>query len=242
MYNWLLIGVLIFLGFQILNGYRKGFVRIALSMVALIATIVAVSVLSPYVSKFLNENTKIHTRIQEKAEGFIVEALEGQVDNLVITEAEKREDQIQIISKLPLPKALKETLGENNNSEIYHLLGVNSFGEYLSSHLAYMILNAIAFVGTFIVIGFLIQCIVFMADLLSKLPVINGFNKLAGTIMGLTKGLIILWILCLFVTAFVGTEIGKSVLGMIEDSIVLSFIYNNNYLMLLITNLVKVIL
>ena len=242
MYNWLLIGVLIFLGFHILNGYRKGFIRIALSMLALIATIVAVAVLSPYVSKFLNENTEVHTRIQKKAEEFIVEALEGEVDGLVASETEKRENQIQIISKLPLPKALKETLGENNNSEIYNLLGVGSFGEYLSSYLAYMILNAISFAATFVVVGFLIQCLVFMADILSKLPVINELNKLAGIVVGFAKGIIVLWILCLFVTAFVGTEIASSILGMIEDSVLLSFVYNNNYLMMIVTNLVKVLL
>ncbi len=242
MYNWLLIGVLVFLGFQVLNGYRKGFIRIALSMLALIATIVAVSVLSPYVSKFLNENTTIHSRIQEKAGDFITEALEGKIDESVAAESEKRENQIQIISKLPLPESLKETLGENNNTEIYHLLGVDSFGEYLSSYLAYMILNAIAFIATFVVVSFLISCIVFMADLLSKLPVINELNKLAGIFMGLLKGLIILWVLCLFVTAFVGTEIGRSLLDMIEDSVLLSFIYNNNYMLTIVTNLVKVLL
>lgn len=242
MNNWLLIGVLIFLAFHILNGYRKGFIRIALSMMALIVTIVAVAVLSPYVSKFLNENTQVHIKIQEKAEEFIAEALKGQVDDLVSGEMENRENQIQIISKLPLPKTLKETLGENNNSEIYRLLGVSSFPEYLSSYMAYMILNAIAFIGTFVVVGFLIQCIVFMADLLSRLPIINGINKLAGIFIGFAKGVIVLWVLCLFLTAFMGTETGGSLLTMIEDSLLLSFIYNNNYLLAIITNLVKILL
>lgn len=242
MYNWLLIGVLIYLGFQILNGYHKGFIRIALSMVALIITIVAVSVLSPYVSKFLSENTELYNKVQEKAEALIVEGLEEQADNILVSELENREKQIEIISKLPIPKTLRDSMGENNNSEIYQLLGVNSFSEYLSSYLAYIILNAIAFAATFVVVGFLIQCVVFMADLLSKLPIINGINKFAGILIGLAKGIVVLWILCLFVTAFVGTGVGSLVLAMIEDSLLLSFIYNHNYLLEIITNLVKILI
>ena len=49
----LLIAVVAFLALCTLNGYRKGFLKIALSMAAMIATIIIVGILNPYVSRFL---------------------------------------------------------------------------------------------------------------------------------------------------------------------------------------------
>lgn len=40
------------------------------------------------------------------------------------------------IEKLNLPQSMKDALIENNNSEVYQLLGVDHFIEYVSTYLA----------------------------------------------------------------------------------------------------------
>ena len=48
-----------------------------------------------------------------------------------------------MIEKLKLPEQMKEVLLENNNSEIYQMLGVERFFDYLGSYLATMIIRVL---------------------------------------------------------------------------------------------------
>lgn len=236
--NLLLIGVLIFLALCILNGYRKGFLKIALSMAALVATIVIVAFLNPYVSKFLMENTGLYETLHESTTEFVAEIFETQVDIPINT----RTDEVFAIDHLTLPKAIRERLIEDNNSVVYDALGVSEFEEYLSGYLACMILNAISFIGTLIIAGFLVKVVFVMADIIEKVPGIKGMNKLAGMLLGFLQGIVIIWIGCLVVTAFGATKTGQEILRMIQDSVILSFIYNNNCLLLLVGNILKLFL
>ena len=236
--NLLLIGVLIFLALCILNGYRKGFLKIALSMAALVATIVIVAFLNPYVSKFLMENTGLYETLHESTTEFVTEIFETQVDIPINT----RTDEVFAIDHLTLPKAIRERLIEDNNSVVYDALGVSEFEEYLSGYLACMILNAISFIGTLIIAGFLVKVVFVMADIIEKVPGIKGMNKFAGMLLGFLQGIVIIWRGCLVVTAFGATKTGQEIFGMIQDSVLLSFIYNNNCLLLLVGNILKLLL
>ncbi|MBP3544596.1 MAG: CvpA family protein [Lachnospiraceae bacterium] len=236
--NLLLIGVLVFLALCVVNGYRKGFLKIALSMAALAATIVIVAILNPYVSKFLMENTGLYETLHESTTEFVMEIFETQVDIPINT----RTDEVFAIDHLTLPKAIREQLIEDNNSVVYEALGVSEFEEYLSGYLACMILNAISFIGTLIIAGFLVKVVFVMADIIEKVPGIKGMNKLAGMLLGFLQGIVIIWIGCLVVTAFGATKTGQEILAMIQDSVLLSFIYNNNCLLLLVGNIIKILL
>lgn len=236
--NLLLIGVLVFLALCVVNGYRKGFLKIALSMAALVATIVIVAFLNPYVSKFLMENTGLYETLHESTTEFVTDIFETQVDIPINT----RTDEVFAIDHLTLPKAIREKLIEDNNSVVYDALGVSEFEEYLSGYLACMILNAISFIGTLIIAGFLVKVVFVMADIIEKVPGIKGMNKLAGMLLGLLQGIVIIWIGCLIVTAFGATKTGQEILAMIQDSVLLSFIYNNNCLLLLVGNILKILL
>lgn len=234
MNNLLLIIVLTFLAICTWNGYRKGFIKIALSMVALAATILIVVNISPHVTKYLKEKTNVYSNIERKTSGFVRDTLGEFGDEITV-----KTQQILAIDQLYLPSVIRKALTENNNSEIYQLLGVSTFEQYVSSYLACMILNAISFVGSFIVVGFAVQIVIFAADLIGRLPVIKGANKLLGLAFGLAEGIIILWILCLGVTAFGGTKLGQGILAMVHDSVILSFIYNNNLLLNWLTDFLK---
>lgn len=233
--NILLIGVIAFLALCVLNGYRKGFLKIALSMVAMIATIIIVGILNPYVSRFLMEKTGLYETLKESTEEFVDDIFETEINVAIST----RTDEVFEIDHLALPKSIREKLIEDNNSVIYEALGVNGFKDYISSYLACMILNAISFIGTLLIAGFLVRVVFVMADIIERVPGIKGMNKTAGMVFGFLQGIIIVWIACLVVTALGATKTGQQILEMIHDSAVLSFIYNNNCLMLLVGNILK---
>ena len=231
--NWLLWIVLIFLAVMIFVGLKKGLVKMLFSIISLIATIILTVIIGPHVATYLKDNTPVYETVQEKTCLFIENALIKMEDEA--GESKKIED-------LPLPDVIKDWLLENNNEETYGIFGADSLGEYISEYVSNVVINAIAFVSTFLVIFIAIKLVVYFLDLLSKLPLLNGLNKTLGAALGLLEGFIILWLLCLLVTAGAGSEAGQTMLALINESEFLSFIYNNNYLMRVATDVLKLVL
>lgn len=231
--NWLLWVVLAFLAVMVIIGLKNGFVKMVFSIVSLIATIILTIIIGPHVATYLKENTSVYETVQQKTCLFIENALIKMEDEA--GESKKIED-------LPLPDVIKDKLLENNNEETYELFGAESLGEYISEYVSNVVVKAIAFCGTFIVILIAIKLVVYLLDLISKLPLLNGVNKTLGAALGFVEGMIILWLLCLVVTAGAGSEWGQNMLAMINESEFLSFIYNNNYLMRFATDVLKLVL
>lgn len=76
-------------------------------------------------------------------------------------------------------------------------------------------------------------------DIVARLPVIYGVNKLAGAALGAAEGLVFLWLFCLLVTAFSAAEWGAELGRLIEESSWLSYLYDHNLLVTLAASLMK---
>lgn len=92
----------------------------------------------PCVTAVLNENTAVHQAI---GQGLLHMA--GVKDENEAAEETEIQPAYQrnIIEGLKLPEQMKEVLLDNNNSEIYHMLGVDRFFDYLGSYLATMVIR-----------------------------------------------------------------------------------------------------
>lgn len=221
MKNWLEIAVGIFLTGMMLYGHYKGFLRLAVSAAALIATLVIVNVAMPEVSSFLKDHTPVyHWAKQQISEVFTLDHRDD--------DTEMRSEQRQAIEELNLPREIKNMLIENNNSEIYQSLGVSAFTDYVGQYLTDVIFHAFSFIVLFVLVRFGIFILVKWLDLVARLPILSGLNQLAGALLGGIQGLFYLWIGCLFLTAFSATAWASSVLMMIEESKWLSFLYHYN--------------
>ncbi len=217
------------------NGYRKGFLKIVLSMVAMVATVIIGIWINPYVSQFLKERTTMYETLQKHSERILDEMIGEELKNGITS----RTEQMNMIENLNLPESIKKILIENNNNGAYQLLSVDNFEGYISNYLAGVMLNSIAFVGSFLIVGFLIKIVFVMADIVGRIPGIKGLNKMIGGVIGFLQGILILWILCLIVTAFIGTSWGKDIMGEIQKSQILSFIYDHNYLLKGMSDILK---
>ena len=60
--NWLCVVLLIFLVLSVANGARKGLVRMVVSLVFMILVMGLSSILHPYISNYIKENTKIYDK------------------------------------------------------------------------------------------------------------------------------------------------------------------------------------
>lgn len=220
------IGILII---YTLLGYRAGLIKTVFSICSMIVALILTLMISPHISKAMQSNEKIVTYFSEKVENVL---------NLDESFNQSVSDSVSGIDKLPLPKTLKDSLIKNKNAQTYDALGVTNFSEYISHSLARIVINALSFIGTFVLllIGLRILCKVL--DVISKLPVLNQINKFTGFVAGFAKGLIVLWLLCIALIMFSGTQVGKACFEMINESTFLGIIYNNNVILYFITKVI----
>lgn len=240
MENWLSIAAGVYLLAMVLYGHYRGFIRLAVSMVALVAALAIVHVSMPKVTEYLKENTSIQQTLSDSMKeaagiGKTQEPYEEEQGDLPSV-------QRMIIENLNLPENVKSALIENNNHEVYELLGVNAFADYVGNYLADMILNSVGFVLLFAAVYILIKLVVRWLDLIARLPILSGMNKIAGALLGGIQGLVFLWILCLVLTACSGTAWGMSLIHQVEASKWLSFLYRNNFLNALVIGVIHGIL
>lgn len=144
--------------------------------------------------------------------------------------------QVKAIEMAELPDIFKSLLSDNNNSEIYEKLGVDTFPQYVGEFLSRLIIHIVAFLCTFLLVTIIVRAIVFALDIVSDLPVLGFVNRLAGGVVGIVGGLVIVWVLFIIITLLYTTSIGRDIYDVIRDNAILNMIYEYNPLMKLATN------
>jgi uncharacterized membrane protein required for colicin V production len=231
MENWLSVIAGVYLLGMVLYGHHRGFIRLVVSIFAMILSLTVVRVSLPAVTTYLKENTTLQQTVSQnivKAAGLAQEQSSGE------EMSDKPSAQRTMIENLNLPRTVKSALIENNNSEIYQMMGVQAFTDYVGNYLADTIINSAGFVLLFAAVYMASKLIIRWLDIIARLPIISGINKLAGAIAGGLEGLLFLWLACLLVTAFSGTEWGMMITRQIESSQWLSFLYSHNLLNLMV--------
>ncbi len=292
-------GVIIFAGFAI--GVYRGAVRIAVSLVTTVLTLVLVTFATPYVAKAICNLTPLDDAIREQIDSAMVNAaaslaageeggglsedgvrkvlgaagiseeqlaafgisiedivsgkvtgdelaqygisssiLDGLENNdsaqSAVADAEiPRDVQVAAIESSDLPELFKNLLSSNNNNEIYKELGVDTFGQYVGSFLAKLIIHIFAFLCTFIIVTIILRAIIFALDIVSELPGVGFINRLGGGAAGIVCALVVVWVMYLIITLLYVTEFGKGLYDMIQENAVLSIIYEYNPIMRLAT-------
>ena len=193
--SWLTFVLLALVLIFAVQGFRKGMLRMAISMVFFLMVLGVTSWLNPYISDFVREKTTWQISIEEKC------------------------------------NEVKDKLMENNNTEIYKRLAVESFADYLGKYLSYGIINAICFLISFAIATILMYMILYAVDILTALPVIGTLNRIGGVCIGCIQGLIWIWVIFLIITIICDTPAGIYLQGQIRLDPILTWIYDNNMLM-----------
>lgn len=144
--------------------------------------------------------------------------------------------QIKAIEMAELPEVFKSLLSDNNNDVIYEKLGVKTFAEYVGEFLSKLIIHIVAFLCTFLLVTIVLRTIIFALDIVSELPVLGFFNRLAGGVVGAAGGLIIIWLFFVVITLLYVTAFGREIYQVIQENAILNMLYENNPLMKLATN------
>ena len=223
MTNYLFIAAVILFAALIIRGYRKGFLRIVVYFIGMIFIIVSVKKISPTVSQYLMDNTSAYTDIKGKISDTLKEKNEI-FDNTV------EENQKLTIESYDMPQLLKTNLLINNTAEMYKTLLVSMFEDYVSSYLAKTAVNALSFIGLFVILWIAFRVVLSLCNLISKIPIIKGINKMAGALLGLVEALFVSWIFFFIVIVFMGNEVGNKMMIMVNQSQFLQTLFNSNIL------------
>lgn len=208
-----------------LNGYKRGFVNIALTLAASLVAILLAAGLSKPVAAYIKNNTPLYSNIEKQMNQYVSKYLE---DSMELKTTELTDEMLE---KLPVPDAITKILSENNTKDVIKDLGSKNVGEYISAQLAGLIVTAIVYMGLFILFSVVLRILISMLDIIAKLPVVKEVNQLLGLAAGLIEGLLIVWVCALLVTAVAGTDFGQEIMKQIGDNSFLTFIYQNNPLM-----------
>lgn len=247
--NWLLISVGVVLLVGMLNGYIKGAVRILVSLVTTVATIVIVFFATPYVSQAVYALTPFDEMLESTCYKSMVKVAESsskileeyKIDSENLGNIEEielpRALQISLIENADLPSVFKELLISNNNNEVYELVGAENFTEYVSKYMTKLFIDIMSFLLTFLIVTIVIRAIVFALDFVANLPVLGILNRLSGAVVGGSISLIIVWVFFIVVTLMYTLEVGQMLMGMIGESEILLILYQINPILKLVTML-----
>ena len=209
----ILIGVIGFLALSAFIGYKKGMVKIVLSMAAMIVAYVLSAALTVPVSTALKSATPVYDTIEKSVSTMVKES---KVDSTSI-------------EKLNLPTQIEEKIMEGANEV------ASGFNEYLVKTISNLILKALTFFIVMIVIYIILSIIINVLDFVAKLPLISNINKSGGLVIGLVKGLIYVWIACLALTAFSDKAWAQEAFRQINNNKLLTIIYEYNPIIFLVT-------
>lgn len=221
----LLLGVLIFLAVMFYMGFKKGILRILLSFVSTIVAFMLAMFLSSPIENFIKNNTSVYNSMKKQMTVYVEDYIEEGIDLSDI------ENQKKAIKKLELPSVIKDKLIDENISKDKTDLGVEKFSELIAASLADILIQAAVVIVLYLIIKIIFRVVISVLNIISRLPLIGELNKSLGGILGIVEGVLVLWVLCIALTALSGTDTGEQILSAISSNSILNFIYSNNIIM-----------
>jgi uncharacterized membrane protein required for colicin V production len=229
-FTWLGCVAGIFLAFTCIRGYRRGFIKEIVAVILMFCSISLVWMVNPYVNTFIKENTPVYETVQKNCQNLVEEKFQESSSG----EGDAKE---ALLESLALPESMKNDLRENNTVETYRSLAVTSFTDYVSDYLALTVVNALSFLLSYLLVTVLVRTIVYALDLIAKLPILRGVNRIVGVAAGLVKGVLIVWIVLLALTLLCSTKFGGEAMTLIQKDSFLSFLYEHDVFIQIFTGI-----
>lgn len=191
--------------------YRKGLVKLAVGLIAVIVAIIISVLLYKPVSNIIIENTEI----DENIENTIIENFSAETD--------EQEDTDNGFMKY-MEKYVNDSINKTRNQIVLEASNV----------IAIKVINICVFLGIFIIARIVLILLTFIADIIMSLPILKQFNKAGGIIYGLIKALLIIYVILAIIFFIIYVSGNTTLSNAISSSYITKFFYNNNLLLNLI--------
>lgn len=227
--NWILILVLVVLAISIIEGYRKGLLRIIYSLVSWVIVFVFVSWATPYITHFLMENTTIYERIEMHCEETVRQSAKEQTG---VALEEKNREISDLGMKVP-EKVMNNILDRATGAADEFLEESGVYAE-IARGLAEFLTEGISFLIALVLAGILVHIIAQLLGIVSHIPILKGINRFLGVFAGGIYGFILVWIAFYVIALCSTSESGRILVSYIYENPFLTFLYENNLVLTLI--------
>ncbi len=115
-------------------------------------------------------------------------------------------------------------------------------GSALNSYFDGEIFNVIVMILLLCLVGIvrhLLGVVFFSAKVISKLPIVSWVDKLLGIVVGALETVLILWTIFIFIMMLNLGAIGQIILDYTQESQILSWLYQHNYLAYLVERVIS---
>ncbi|MBQ7248139.1 MAG: CvpA family protein [Lachnospiraceae bacterium] len=198
-------------------GYHKGFLKTLVSMLSILLSILFVYFFSGPVTKLIDSNTGLRETIRQSVYEKLLERSE---EEAAVTD----EQQQAVADDSFIPGVILEAF----NGETNPFGTQEDYNTRLSVHIADLAMKAAGMLVTLVLAFILIRILMGVAGVMNRIPLLGSVNRVLGAAIGLVQGLLILWVLCLAITAAGSTGLGSSCLEAIGESRILSAFYNGS--------------
>ena len=192
--------------------YKKGLVKLAVGLVAVLAAIILSVILYKPVSNLIIKNTGI----DKKIENVIIENFSSDTQNGGETK------YVGVIDYLE--KYANDAVTKTQNEIVYETAGT----------MAVKITNIIVLLAIFIIVRAVLVLLTFVSDAITSLPLIKQCNEVGGVIYGIIKAFLIVYIILAIVFLIVLVSGNSTISYMISSSHITKFFYENNLLLKII--------
>lgn len=220
--NYVAIAVGIMMLICLGHGYVRGLFRTVVFLGAGVGAMLLSVYVGPHVGTALSQYTKIDEGIQQHiAEEFSID---------VHQQATTKNEEMELIEGLPCTEFMKMLLVSNNYDQIYDDWKVEGFYDYVVTCIVKVIMNCLGFVLMEIIIGIGFFILSRSVQFVTEIPIVHGIDKIGGVAVGMLEALALIWSFFIAVSIFSGTSWGISFMDQINQSKMLTFLYENNWL------------
>lgn len=199
--------LIVILGGSIFLGYKKGLVRVAVSLFALIIAIVVTLVFYRPISSAIINNTDW----DEKIEQVIIENTTKKIE-----ETDQNGNILEDAQKY-IDNAVTQ--------------GQNDVVENVAPVIAERVISIGTMIVLFIATRLLLILLTLVSDVITNLPIIKQFNELGGLIYGLIRGLVVIYALLAIAFFIVSMSSNTGITNAIDSSFITKFMYSHNILL-----------
>jgi uncharacterized membrane protein required for colicin V production len=215
------IAIIIFVGFQMFQGFRRGFIKTLFDTIGIIAAFFLSKMFYFYAENFLLNNTKLYVKtydfIATHSEGF-KEILKGNSNDIVTSFREA----------LHLPIELQTILSNIFNYSTS--ASVDAYKLFIDS-ITMMLIRSLSFIITFLIFYVILIVLSNVINTLFKLPGLNIANRMFGALGGAVKSLIVLYIIFALCSPVIGFTQNNKIVNEVIESESSKIFYENNIIL-----------
>lgn len=183
-------------------GYKRGLIKLAIKLCTFIIAIIIAFMFYKPISNVIIQNTEID------------DTIETAITERILPEGISADEEVDLSNDLP------SIILKNSEKTV----------QSVATSISTTLIETICLLVIFIVVKIVLKFVTVLADLIAKLPILNQFNKLGGTLYGVLEGILIVFI-GFAIISLIAPLLDSSLIDSINASTLGSVLYNNNIIL-----------